>query len=66
VSDPLQKALDIADRLIANGREKEGLELLDRHILPVLDARVRAAREKTPRPPEQPSGRPDRDGARRV
>lgn len=38
--DPLRRALDIADDLIAQGRREEANELVEEWILPVLERRA--------------------------
>ncbi len=44
--DPLREALDICEKLIADGREGDALKLLRERILPVLEERAEQARRE--------------------
>ncbi len=44
--DPLREALDICEKLIADGREQEALELLRERIIPALEERAEQARRE--------------------
>jgi hypothetical protein len=49
--DPIRDAIDIAEQLIADGREQEALVLLDERIIPALRASLGLRR---PMPDERP------------